>query len=95
MKLPAEQRRKALALVKEDEEYKHFNQWESYKPYKKQLEFHNSTARERLFSAGNQLGKTFAGGMEVAFHLTGIYPDWWKGRRFPKNKPIKPTNSIK
>lgn len=32
--------------------------------------------------AGNQLGKTLAGSMEVALHLTGDYPDWWPGRRF-------------
>ena len=89
LKLPPEERRKALALVKESEERLHFNQWETYKPYKKQKEFHNCPARERLFSAGNQLGKTYAGGMEVAYHLTGLYPDWWTGKRFPKNKPIK------
>lgn len=33
--------------------------------------------------AGNQLGKTLAAGNEVAFHLTGLYPEWWEGRRFP------------
>lgn len=27
---------------------------------------------------------TWSGGAEVAFHLTGEYPDWWKGRRFTK-----------
>lgn len=32
--------------------------------------------------AGNQLGKTLAGSFEWAMHLTGIYPDWWTGRRF-------------
>lgn len=32
--------------------------------------------------AGNQLGKTIAGSREWAMHLTGKYPDWWKGRRF-------------
>lgn len=32
--------------------------------------------------AGNQLGKTFSGAAEVAYHLTGLYPDWWAGRRF-------------
>src|SRR5262249_21261827 len=40
--------------------------------------------RERLLMAGNQLGKTLAGGMEVAIHATGLYPDWWTGRRFDK-----------
>ena len=32
--------------------------------------------------AGNQLGKTLAGAMEWAMHLTGLYPDWWEGKRF-------------
>jgi phage terminase large subunit-like protein len=63
--------------------------WNFYKPYKKQIEFHHTISRERLFEAGNQLGKTYAGGMEVAFHLTGLYPEWWEGYRFPKNKPVK------
>jgi len=37
--------------------------------------------------AGNQLGKTWAGGFETAMHLTGRYPDWWKGRRF--DEPVR------
>jgi phage terminase large subunit-like protein len=41
-----------------------------------------ATNRERLFMAGNQLGKTIAGAMEVASHVTGLYQDWWPGRRF-------------
>lgn len=33
--------------------------------------------------AGNRIGKTeSAGGYEVTLHLTGLYPDWWEGRRF-------------
>jgi phage terminase large subunit-like protein len=32
--------------------------------------------------AGNQLGKTLAGAAEVSMHLTGLYPDWWRGHRF-------------
>lgn len=58
-----------------------------YKPYLKQKEFHNTGAapnRERLFMAGNQLGKTLAGAAEVAMHLTGRYPDWWQGRRYDR-----------
>jgi len=35
-----------------------------------------------LFLAGNQLGKTTSGAAEAAYHATGIYPDWWKGRKF-------------
>jgi phage terminase large subunit-like protein len=55
-----------------------------YRPYAKQAEFHAAGAahRERLFMAGNQLGKTLAGAMEEAIHATGRYPEWWSGRRF-------------
>src|SRR5262245_56143019 len=38
--------------------------------------------RERLFLAGNQTGKTELGAFETTCHLTGIYPDWWHGKRF-------------
>lgn len=57
-----------------------------YQPYEKQRIFHaqGATKRERLLIAGNQLGKTWCGGAEIAMHLTGEYPDWWQGRRFPK-----------
>jgi phage terminase large subunit-like protein len=60
-----------------------------YAPYPKQREFHNAGGRyrERLFMAGNQLGKTFSGGAEMAYHLTGLYPDWWQGKRF--DKPVR------
>jgi phage terminase large subunit-like protein len=35
-----------------------------------------------LFLAGNRCGKTYTGSVETAYHLTGRYPDWWKGWRF-------------
>src|ERR1700731_3599993 len=57
-----------------------------YRPYPKQAEFHaaGATHRERLFMAGNRVGKTQCGAAEMAFHLTGLYPDWWAGKRFAK-----------
>src|SRR5215468_9786702 len=57
-----------------------------YAPYPKQRAFHDAGAkhRERLLMAGNQVGKTLAGGFEAAMHATGRYPDWWKGRRFDR-----------
>jgi len=39
---------------------------------------------ERLFQAGNRVGKTVAGGFEVAAHMTGKYPDWWDGKTFSR-----------
>lgn len=39
--------------------------------------------RERCFMAANRIGKTEgAGGYETALHLTGLYPNWWKGAMF-------------
>lgn len=58
--------------------------------YKKHNEFFEAGPkyRERLMLAANRVGKTEGvGGFEMALHLTGIYPKWWKGRRF--KKPIK------
>jgi phage terminase large subunit-like protein len=41
--------------------------------------------RERCFLAGNRVGKTEGvGAYEVTCHLTGLYPDWWVGRRFDR-----------
>lgn len=41
-----------------------------------------ASCRERLFLAGNRVGKTFSGAHEGAMHLTGMYPSWWTGKRF-------------
>ncbi len=40
--------------------------------------------KERAFVAGNRTGKTFAASRELAYHATGLYPDWWEGHRFTK-----------
>lgn len=42
---------------------------------------------ERLFMAGNRVGKSIAGAYELACHLTGDYPVWWNGRTF--DEPIQ------
>jgi len=44
--------------------------------------------RERACVAANRVGKTWGiGGYETTLHLTGLYPDWWEGRRF--EDPVK------
>lgn len=60
-----------------------------YTPYQKQMQFHTlgEDHRERLLMAGNQNGKTYCGAAECAFHLTGLYPEWWTGRRW--DRPIR------
>ena len=60
-----------------------------YKPYPRQAAFHEAgaTHRERLFMAGNRVGKTQCGAAEMAYHLTGQYPEWWNGKTF--DKPVR------
>lgn len=62
------------------------NRLARYRPYPKQAEFHalGATKRERMLSAGNQLGKTLSASAEVAMHLTGNYPAVWVGKRFTR-----------
>lgn len=67
-------------------EHRRYNKLEFWQPYAKQREFiaAGKTHKERLLSAGNQLGKSEVGGDEVATHLTGLYPADWPGRVFDK-----------
>jgi phage terminase large subunit-like protein len=60
-----------------------------YVPYSRQREFHEAgaTHRERLLMCANRFGKTMCGSAELAFHLTGDYPQWWCGKRF--DKPVR------
>ena len=75
---------KYLKLLKYKLIYIKNNKLEFYKPHKKQVEFHTigKSVKERIFMAGNRCGKTYCGSMEMAMHLTGIYPKSWKGKRF-------------
>lgn len=46
--------------------------------------------RERAAMAANRVGKTEGiGAYEVTAHLTGLYPEWWPGRRFGR-----PVNAL-
>ena len=58
-------------------------------PYIWQAAFHNAGAhyRERALICANQIGKTRSCSAEVAIHLTGMYPDWWKGKKY--NRPVR------
>lgn len=80
------ERRRLLTLLRERERLFRENRLARYRPYPKQAEFHAAGSypgvRERLLIAANQVGKTLAASAEIAMHLTGLYPDWWRGRRF-------------
>ena len=83
----------ALKLAEQIHEKKESNRLSYYEPYEYQKNFHDARdeqgtlARQRLLMAANKTGKTFCGAAEMAYHLTGIYPSWWKGYRF--HGPIK------
>jgi phage terminase large subunit-like protein len=78
---------RAVEIARELQYRKDTNRMAFYEPYEYQKKFHNAKAQQRLLMAGNRIGKSFCGAMEMAFHLTGQYPDWWNGRRF--NRPIR------
>ena len=53
-------------------------------PYEWQKKFYKmgQTNKQRLLMAANRVGKTFSSCLELSFHLTGEYPDWWEGIKF-------------
>lgn len=72
---------KAILLV---QQHKAANRLEFYKPYDWQKEFYKAGTdnKQRMLMAANRVGKTASQAAEVAYHLTGLYPDWWEGIRF-------------
>ncbi len=94
--LSDEEQIELLELLEEEENYRNTHLLYEFTPYSKQREFIDAghDYPERCFMAGNQLGKSFTGAAEVAFHLTGRYPGTkgypadgkyggeWKGKRF-------------
>ena len=78
---------KAIKIAKELERRKATNRMDEYVPYDYQKKFHNTLAQQRLLMAGNRVGKSFCGAMEIAYHATGKYPSWWAGKRF--NRPVR------
>jgi phage terminase large subunit-like protein len=80
------QKKAFLEILEAKERYEAENMLAAYAPYPKQQDFHAAGAsnRERLLMAGNQLGKTYSAAAETAFHLTGLYPDDWRGYVFAR-----------
>lgn len=69
------------AVIEEIAAWYDYNRLEQYEPYPKQFDFHSAgrAYRERLLMKGNQVGGTMCGAAELAYHMTGRYPDWWPG----------------
>lgn len=71
--------RKLSRMFPDDGPFSRFN-------YPQQMHFFElgSEKRFRCFIGGNGTGKSVAGAYEMALHLTGRYPGWWTGKRFPR-----------
>ena len=65
-----------------------FNTLKWFRPFEYQKRFFETgtTSTRRGMLAANRSGKTIASTYETAYHLTGRYPDWWKGKKW--DKPI-------
>ena len=76
-------------LVSKKDEFEKYNQLAYWKPYPFQLDWIQASNhyRQRYLSAANRIGKTHGACMELAIHITGLYPDWWNGRKFDFKKP--------
>jgi phage terminase large subunit-like protein len=94
--LNTSQKTELLALLEEKARRVATNKWKTYYPdeglcnrfaYKKHMAFFAAGAnyQQRLMMAANRVGKTELGAYEVMLHLTGLYPDWWVGKRFDRH----------
>ena len=77
-----------LELLREQKKRIRFNRIDQYDPYPYQQKFHDTSkdSNQRLLMAANRIGKSYCGAAEMSFHLRGIYPEWWIGRRY--DQPI-------
>ena len=63
-----------------------YNKIKHFSPYEWQITLANCTDEHKQVAAmcANQIGKSTAGAYVTACHLTGIYPDWWTGKKFKR-----------
>jgi len=92
--LPREKKEKLYELLKERDRRRKHRKYLTYYPdlgplrrelYPKHTAFFEAGKGyiERAMMAANRVGKTEGvGGYELTCHLTGLYPEWWKGKRF-------------
>jgi len=74
----------AVEIARTIRQRERYNRIDNYDPYPYQLAFHETgaTCNQRLLMAANRIGKSYCGSAEMSYHLTGMYPEWWGGRRF-------------
>jgi len=82
--VPKEALERYLALGKELKFIRETSANKFFKPYDKQRQFLHSKNKIKVLFGANQVGKTHTEAYEVSLHLTGEYPDDWRGVRFDR-----------
>jgi phage terminase large subunit-like protein len=74
----------AVGIVRELRQRERFERIDLYDPYPYQAKFHETgkSGSQRLLMAANRIGKSYCGAAEMSYHVTGMYPPWWNGRRY-------------
>jgi len=74
----------AVVIAREIRQRERYNRIDCYDPYPYQKAFHatGNGANQRLLMAANRIGKSYCGSAEMSYHVTGLYPAWWQGRRY-------------
>lgn len=79
---PNDIRRHAKKMFTEMQYRRKYRRIDFYTPNFKQEEFHNLQFSEKMIRAGNQQGKTQCAAAQMTMDSLGLYPDWYKGRKF-------------
>lgn len=76
-------------LFSKKRDFEKYNKLAFWQPYPFQLEWieASKTYRQRYLSAANRIGKTYGAALELAVHITGLYPEWWDGKKFDIENP--------
>jgi phage terminase large subunit-like protein len=84
--LSPEEKAELISLYEEKENRHKYNKLGWFTPYEWQTKLCNATkdSRQCLAMTANQIGKSTVGAYITAIHATGLYPEWWEGRRFTK-----------
>ncbi|WP_407903979.1 terminase large subunit domain-containing protein [Escherichia coli] len=83
LKMPPDEQTAFITNFYDYIKYRKYNQIEFMEPYGYQKLFMEKSAEydARFLRAGNRVGKTWCGALEMAYHITGRYPPFWKGKR--------------
>lgn len=84
--LPDHLKWEIIDLLEEREKAIKYNVVDNFSPYDFQEKFYaaSSKYKRRFLCAANRVGKSYSEAVEVYYHLSGLYPDWWEGHKFKK-----------